>query len=137
MVCGLGEIGRLMAKSEERAAAAARAAGELKKELRRLVLAITDDDDVRSETFEEAAKVLAALREMKSSGKGNNFGKRSSSSPLSSNEKDHRSEVQVPEHFLCPISSEIMKDPVIVASGQVVMLFILDLICLKLGLNSI
>ncbi|KAH7670506.1 Zinc finger RING/FYVE/PHD-type protein [Dioscorea alata] len=107
-----------MAKSEERAAAAARAAGELKKELRRLVLAITDDDDVRSETFEEAAKVLAALREMKSSGKGNNFGKRSSSSPLSSNEKDHRPEVQVPEHFLCPISSEIMKDPVIVASGQ-------------------
>ncbi|KAM0940902.1 putative U box domain, armadillo-like helical, Zinc finger, RING/FYVE/PHD-type [Dioscorea sansibarensis] len=107
-----------MAKSEERAAAAARAAGELKKELRRLVLAITDGDDVRSESFEEAAKVLAALTEMKSSGNGNNFGKRSSSSPLSPNEKDHRSEVEIPEHFLCPISSEIMKDPVIVSSGQ-------------------
>ncbi|KAJ0971895.1 hypothetical protein J5N97_019854 [Dioscorea zingiberensis] len=114
-----------MAKSEERAAAA-RAAGELKRELRRLVLSITDDDDVRSGTFEEAAKLLTALREMKSNGKGSTIAKRSSS-PLSPNKKeknrqlkrnDAGSEVEVPEHFLCPISSEIMRDPVILASGQ-------------------
>ncbi|KAM0935816.1 putative U box domain, armadillo-like helical, Zinc finger, RING/FYVE/PHD-type [Dioscorea sansibarensis] len=52
--------------------------------------------------FNEAFKTLAALREMKANG-GN------------AKPQQHR---QVPEHFLCPISSEIMRDPVVLSSGQ-------------------
>ncbi|KAJ0988942.1 hypothetical protein J5N97_007298 [Dioscorea zingiberensis] len=87
-----------MAKSGERTPES-KTAGNLKKELRRLVLAITDDDDVRSGSFDEAFKALTALREMMDNG-------------------GHDKHQQVPEHFLCPISSEIMKDPVVLSSGQ-------------------
>ncbi|KAH7683011.1 Zinc finger RING/FYVE/PHD-type protein [Dioscorea alata] len=90
-----------MAKSGERPPPE-NAAKQLKSELRRLVLAITDNDDVPCEIFNEAFKTLVALREMKANG-GND------------KPQQHR---QVPEHFLCPISSEIMRDPVVVSSGQ-------------------
>lgn len=91
-----------MAKSGERPPRE-NASKQLRSELRRLMLAITDDDDVRCEIFNEAFKTLVALKEMKFNG-GND------------KPQQHR---QVPEHFLCPISSKIMRDPVVLSSGQV------------------
>ncbi|XP_073117802.1 U-box domain-containing protein 9-like [Elaeis guineensis] len=74
--------------------AVARKSGELKRELRRLVRLIVEEDDGRIDTYDEASRVLSELKDL-------TFG-----SPA------------VPQHFLCPISSELMKDPVILASGQ-------------------
>ncbi|URE35599.1 U-box domain-containing protein 9 [Musa troglodytarum] len=104
-----------MAKSgpAESGLAAARV-GELKKELRRLVRAIAEEDDSRIDTFEGAARALAALKDLRFRGSGNSNG------ALASQRKGE-SEIEavvVPEHFLCPISAELMRDPVVVASGQ-------------------
>ncbi|KAJ6845929.1 U-box domain-containing protein 9-like [Iris pallida] len=80
-------------------------AAELKKELRRLVKAIVDDeddDDRRMESYEEASRALSALKDLS----------------IDSNRSGRKKNSEVPEHFLCPISSEIMKDPVVLSSGQ-------------------
>lgn len=105
-----------MAKSgpAESGLAAARV-GELKKELRRLVRAIAEEDDSRIEKFEGAARALAALKDLRFRGSGNSNGALAS-------QRKAESEIEavvVPEHFLCPISAELMRDPVVVASGQV------------------
>ncbi|XP_010907243.2 U-box domain-containing protein 9-like [Elaeis guineensis] len=68
--------------------------GELKSELWRLVRLIVDDDDGRVDTYDEAAKALTELKYL-------TFG-----SP------------KVPQHFLCPISGMLMRDPVILVSGE-------------------
>ncbi|KAL5540582.1 hypothetical protein UlMin_043531 [Ulmus minor] len=75
--------------------------GELKKELQRLVKVIVDDDDYTVE--DETVRVLDSLKELK-------FNK-SLSFKLDDNEV-------VPEEFKCPISRELMRDPVILATGQ-------------------
>nr|XP_019702381.1 U-box domain-containing protein 9 isoform X1 [Elaeis guineensis] len=108
-----------MAKSGAAEAEAAKKAGELKRELRRLVRAIAEDDDTQIKTFDEAARALAALRDVKLGGNGNSKGKRLPS-PLSKETKkdDKIGSPTIPQHFLCPISSELMRDPVILASGQ-------------------
>ncbi|XP_073014054.1 U-box domain-containing protein 9-like [Typha latifolia] len=99
-----------MAKSE--AGEAAACAAELRRELRRLVRVISDDAGAAAETYEEAAVALAALRDLKF---GSSNGRRGSSF---SKERRKEESVQIPVHFLCPISSEIMRDPVVLASGQ-------------------
>ncbi|CAL9762348.1 unnamed protein product [Musa acuminata subsp. burmannicoides] len=88
--------------------------GELKKELRRLVKAIIEGDDGRVETYEEAAKALEALKDLRFRGSGNSNGN------LANQRKAERRQasVAIPEHFLCPISAELMRDPVVLASGQ-------------------
>ena len=94
---------------------AAARVGELKKELRRLVRAIAEEDDSRIEKFEGAARALAALKDLRFRGSGNSNGALAS-------QRKAESEIEavvVPEHFLCPISAELMRDPVVVASGQV------------------
>lgn len=78
-------------------------ATEMKRELQRLVKSIVEDEECSMETFDKASKTIASLKDLKL--------KRSLSQKLDS--------VNVPEHFLCPISSELMKDPVILATGQV------------------
>lgn len=78
-------------------------ATEMKRELQRLMKAIVEDDDCSIETFDKASKTISSLKDLKF--------KRSLSHKLDS--------VPIPEHFLCPISSELMKDPVILATGQV------------------
>jgi len=94
-----------MAKST--VASAVKTAEELKIELKRLVKAIVDDDDVKAETFEGASRTLLSLRDLKlSNGNG-------------ARKMNGLESVPIPEHFLCPISSEIMKDPVVLASGKV------------------
>lgn len=89
--------------------------GELKKELRRLVKSIVEGDDGRVETYEEAAKALEALKDLRFRGSGNSNGN------LANQRKAERRQasVAIQEHFLCPISAELMRDPVVLASGQV------------------
>ncbi|CAA0842445.1 U-box domain-containing protein 9 [Striga hermonthica] len=78
---------------------------ELKKELQKLARLIADDEDFSPAAIDRAQKVLFALRELKL-------------------KKSVRSDcggmvgVPAPEEFKCPLSKELMRDPVIIASGQ-------------------
>ncbi|KAG8387248.1 hypothetical protein BUALT_Bualt02G0001700 [Buddleja alternifolia] len=78
---------------------------ELKKELQKLVRAIVDEDDINLEAIDRAQQMLCSLKELKL--------KKSISLKLNS----HRYGA-VPEEFKCPLSKELMRDPVIVATGQ-------------------
>ena len=80
-------------------------ATELKKELQRLVRNIVDDEDYRTETIDQARETLFALKELK-------MKRRSLSLKL-------RETVLCPEEFKCPLSKELMRDPVVLATGQV------------------
>ncbi|XP_030497195.2 U-box domain-containing protein 9 [Cannabis sativa] len=77
---------------------------ELKKELQRLVKAIVEDDDYSTETINQAKNTLIAIRDFK-------LRKRSHS--LKSPDT-----ISCPHEFRCPLSKELMRDPVVVASGQ-------------------
>lgn len=80
----------------------------LRRRLRSLVTALTGEGV--ADAFDEAAAALAALREAELSGRGKG-----------ARREDMRTVVEaeaVPEQFLCPISSKIMGDPVVVESGQ-------------------
>jgi hypothetical protein len=81
-------------------------ATELKKELQRLVRAIVDEEDYSTQTIDEAKEKLCALKELRLRGK------RSLSLKLLET-------LSCPEEFRCPLSKELMRDPVIVATGQV------------------
>ncbi|WOL11367.1 U-box domain-containing protein 9-like [Canna indica] len=87
---------------------------ELKKVLLRLTKAISEEEDVRVETYEEAARTLAALKDLRSRGCRNSNGTLTSQRKV----EGKIDWVEIPEHFLCPISAELMRDPVILASGQ-------------------
>lgn len=78
---------------------------ELKRELDKLVRLIVDDEDYRTETIDQAKETLCALKQLK-------MKKRSSSVKL------HET-VPCPEEFKCPLSKELMRDPVVLSSGQV------------------
>lgn len=80
-------------------------ATELKKELRRLARAIVDDDSYSTEIIDEAREKLCALKELKLRGR------RSLSPKLLET-------LTCPDEFRCPLSKELMRDPVIVATGQ-------------------
>ncbi|KAB2074751.1 hypothetical protein ES319_A07G172300v1 [Gossypium barbadense] len=85
---------------------------ELKKELQRLVKTIVDDEDYTIRTVDQAKDALCALRELK-------FNKRSTvpTTTTTSSLKLHEA-LSCPEEFKCPLSKELMRDPVILASGQ-------------------
>ena len=103
---------------------------ELKKELWRLVKEIVDEDDYMVETADQAITTLCSLKYLKQS-----------NNTLSFKLDDHA--FTVPQEFRCPISKELMKDPVVLATGQV--LFFSCLFCFQLliccfnfsGLNSV
>uniref|UniRef100_A0A2P2L417 Spotted leaf protein n=1 Tax=Rhizophora mucronata TaxID=61149 RepID=A0A2P2L417_RHIMU len=78
---------------------------ELKKELQKLVKTILDDDDYRVETVDQAKEALCALKELKMKNRS-----------LSLKTRDLMS---CPEEFKCPLSKELMRDPVILCTGQV------------------
>ncbi|KAL5702966.1 hypothetical protein ACHQM5_028117 [Ranunculus cassubicifolius] len=86
---------------------------ELKKELRRLVNAIVVDDAGKLELYDRAKEILLALKDCEfNKSIGSKF-------KISSSNSDKKIEAcDVPKHFCCPISNELMKDPVILASGQ-------------------
>ncbi|KAH8517612.1 hypothetical protein H0E87_005512 [Populus deltoides] len=77
---------------------------ELKKELQKLVRNIVDDEDYRTELIDQARETLFALKGLK-------VKRRSSSLKL-------RETVLCPEEFKCPLSKELMRDPVVLATGQ-------------------
>ncbi|KAH7837404.1 hypothetical protein Vadar_013486 [Vaccinium darrowii] len=84
-------------------------ASELKKELQRLVRAIVDsNDDSNAETIDRATQTLRALKEVKSRTTRVSVKKPNNEGGLNC----------CPEEFRCPISNELMRDPVIVATGQ-------------------
>ncbi|KAL6576780.1 hypothetical protein OROMI_011056 [Orobanche minor] len=86
---------------------------ELKKELQNLVKAIADDEDFNLEAIDRAQRTLYALKELRL--------KKNSVSFKIHNDPHDGHEIAsglVPEEFKCPISKELMRDPVIIASGQ-------------------
>ncbi|KAF3777400.1 U-box domain-containing protein 9 [Nymphaea thermarum] len=102
-----------MARSErsEAGASPSAKASELKRVLERLVREIPDEEGSGggeceeggvAEVFDRISKTVAALRDLKL--------RRTLSQRLES--------AAVPEQFICPISSELMKDPVVLATGQ-------------------
>ena len=101
-------------------AAMAAKATELKKELQRLVRAIVEDEDFdfSVQAVDRAAQTLFELKELKK--------KRPVSLKLSQSSA-------CPEEFRCPISKEIMRDPVIVATGQVSSLILLRIFLFYVG----
>ncbi|KAG6403500.1 hypothetical protein SASPL_135723 [Salvia splendens] len=93
-----------MAKSgvaEGEQTAAADRAMELKRELQKLVKSLADDDGnevMNLDAIDRAHKTLRCLSELKLNRSGG--------------------EAAVPEEFKCPLSLQLMRDPVIIASGQ-------------------
>ncbi|PIA35838.1 hypothetical protein AQUCO_03400024v1 [Aquilegia coerulea] len=70
---------------------------ELKKELERLVKAIVIDEEdfCKEEVFDRGIETMLALKDWK-----------------------FKKSLKFPQHFRCPISNELMRDPVILATGQ-------------------
>ncbi|GLJ18795.1 hypothetical protein SUGI_0335560 [Cryptomeria japonica] len=71
----------------------------LKTELKRLVGLVTEEDDCRLEVLDEISKTVMAIKELKFS-----------LDPVKTD--------PMARYFLCPISSDLMADPVVLASGQ-------------------
>ncbi|KAK6937864.1 U-box domain [Dillenia turbinata] len=79
-------------------------ANELKKELQRLIRAIVEDDDeFVVQTIDRAGETLLDLKNLKL--------KRSLSLKFVNS-------ISCPDEFRCPLSKELMRDPVIVSTGQ-------------------
>ncbi|GMH25827.1 hypothetical protein Nepgr_027670 [Nepenthes gracilis] len=90
------------------AAAAAEKAMELKRELKRMVKAIVKEDDVSLDVIDRAKEALLALKDLKM--------RRTASLKVGD---DHESILSsCPERFRCPLSKQLMRDPVIIATGQ-------------------
>ncbi|KAF3625394.1 U-box domain-containing protein 9 [Capsicum annuum] len=80
----------------------ATATAELKRELQRLVKAILSEDDINVDTIDKTHQTLFALKDL-------NLKQRPSS---------FNSQLPFPDEFRCPLSKELMRDPVILATGQ-------------------
>ncbi|KAG8390689.1 hypothetical protein BUALT_Bualt01G0109700 [Buddleja alternifolia] len=78
----------------------AKAARELKKELQRVVGAFVDDDDGNLDGADYAIQTLSALKDLKLM------------------KKSDQEFEEPPQELRCPISGLLMKDPVVLASGQ-------------------
>ncbi|KAL3649277.1 hypothetical protein CASFOL_005680 [Castilleja foliolosa] len=91
---------------------------ELKMELQKLVKAVADEeDDVNLGAIDRAHRTLCALKELKLKKSG--FLKLNNNNNNNNNNYDYESvSGLVPEEFKCPLSKELMRDPVIIASGQ-------------------
>ena len=93
-------------------------AAALRRRLRRSLAAVAAGG-AAADVYDEAAAALEALREAElgtggRKGGGGGEGRRTAAEGV-----EEKEVVPVPPQFLCPISSRIMSDPVIVASGQV------------------
>ncbi|KAK4742872.1 hypothetical protein SAY87_000873 [Trapa incisa] len=89
---------------------ASSSAAELRKELQRLVRSIAEDEDYSPETIDRAREALLALREIKT--------RRPSSDARSPSLKLLGAATSCPEEYRCPLSKELMRDPVILSTGQ-------------------
>lgn len=102
----------MMAKSGgvsegDRTAAGVKVA-ELKKELQKLLKAIVDEDDVNLEKVDTAHNMLLSLKDLKL--------QRTVDLKLRQQEAVRAA---APEEFKCPLSKDLMRDPVILSTGQV------------------
>ncbi|KAH6772972.1 plant U-box 9 [Perilla frutescens var. frutescens] len=82
---------------------------ELKKELQKLLKAIVDEDDVNLEALDRAQQMLLALKELKLKNTADLKLRHQQTAPVPA---------LVPEEFKCPLSKELMRDPVIVSTGK-------------------
>ncbi len=78
---------------------------EVKKKLWKLVKTIVDEDDYKIETADEAIAALCTLKFFKDSKESLSF------------KVDDA--LAVPQQFTCPLSKNLMKDPVVLSTGQV------------------
>ncbi|GAU13595.1 hypothetical protein TSUD_346990 [Trifolium subterraneum] len=84
---------------------------ELKERLRKLVKSIVESDDYTLQIADDAIATLSSLKDFKSRSINNNNGtKNSFSSKLD--------QFTLPPEFRCPISTQLMIDPVILSTGQ-------------------
>ncbi|KAI3749697.1 hypothetical protein L2E82_20313 [Cichorium intybus] len=116
-----------MAKSEvfegDPSVAVAKVTTELKKELHRLVKAIIEDSSSEDENgfgvIERANQTLQALKELKEGGKQRSSSiKRLHDNNRNKNESSTSVWDSCPPEFRCPLSKELMRDPVILSTGQ-------------------
>ncbi|CAN4106452.1 unnamed protein product [Withania somnifera] len=78
-------------------------ANELKRELHRVVKSIVEDGDYTLEATDRGMQCLCALKDLK----------------LKPNLNSNALSLPIPPHeFICPLSHQLMKDPVVLASGQ-------------------
>ncbi|GMI98627.1 ARABIDOPSIS THALIANA PLANT U-BOX 9, plant U-box 9 [Hibiscus trionum] len=84
---------------------------ELKRELQRLVRTIVDDDDYSIHAVDRAKDALCSLRELM-------LNKRSTATATETATLKLHKAASCPEEFKCPLSKELMRDPVVLASGQ-------------------
>lgn len=101
-------------------AEAAAEESSLKKELRRLVGAIIDGEDYTVDTADRALRTLSSLKALK-------LKRRSVSVALAA--ANGAATTVVPDEFRCPVSGELMRDPVVLATGQVSFLFMNIALC--------
>ncbi|KAL7201346.1 hypothetical protein ACSBR1_033109 [Camellia fascicularis] len=95
-------------------------ATELKKELERQIKPIIDEDDYETKPTDEAIRILSSLKELEVKEiEMTNEAIRFISSSKELKCKVPASYMAVPEKFKCPISREIMGDPVVLVTGQV------------------
>lgn len=96
-------------------------AAALRRRLRRSLAAVAEGG-ATADVFNEAAAALEALREAElglGPGWRKGISSRGAEAMRPTAEMEEKDSVPVPPQFVCPISSRIMSDPVIVASGQV------------------
>ncbi|KAL2549393.1 U-box domain-containing protein 9 [Forsythia ovata] len=89
----------------------AKATGEMKKELERMVNALVEEEDYTIEATDHALEILWALKDLKLKAV-------MEPQELLGLDNFSISTVPPPPEFRCPISGEIMKNPVVLASGQ-------------------
>ena len=77
-----------------------------KNELKRLLIAFVEEDGVKKSNMQKAKQLLSVLQQFKG-----NFTQNRRDLPW-----DY---IVAPDEFLCPISNQVMVDPVIIASGKV------------------
>ncbi|RLM74676.1 U-box domain-containing protein 9-like [Panicum miliaceum] len=92
-------------------------AAALRRRLRRSLAAVAAGG-AAADVYDEAAAALEALREAELGTGGRKGGGDGEGRRLAAEGGEENGAVPVPPQFLCPISSRIMSDPVIVASGQ-------------------
>ncbi|CAG7868857.1 unnamed protein product [Brassica rapa] len=81
-------------------------AKELKREIKKLLRTIEEDDDLSVQTINQLQETLSDFKRA-------TIKKMAKSSSLEMLET-----VSCPEEFRCPLSNELMRDPVVLASGQ-------------------
>eukprot|EP01018_Ginkgo_biloba_P024927 Gb_24088 [translate_table: standard] len=88
---------------------------DLKEKLRKLAHLIADEDDCRIEVFDQISDTLNYLKNLKFSKKPC----RDEPVPIPATSLSQKLDsITVPDYFLCPISSELMREPVMLATGQ-------------------